>query len=105
MQRARILDQALDIAGDQFFRCNQVIDRDRARLKQRFFFSEILWRADTRNPVGRVKQSKGDLTSGHVGFIGIGDRDQHVSILCASFAQHIRVAGVTIDYTQIIFIL
>lgn len=50
------------------------------------------------NLVGCVKQSKGDLISGYVGFIGIGDCDQYVSILCVSFVQYIRVVGVIIDY-------
>ena len=90
--------------SDDLLGADQDIDRQ-AFLRKQFRVGGVLNRADTRNFGWDMKLGIGDLAGNHVGFIAIGYRNNHVSILCAGLFEDVRVAGVAAQGHQIEAIL
>jgi hypothetical protein len=96
LQRARMLDQALDLAGDDRLRRDQHVDRDRIRPEQ----SRIVVVTAFAHPgdLGAdPEQGRPDLAGEHVHFVGVGDRDQHLGLPRTGRLQHARVAAEAVD--------
>lgn len=82
-----------------------MVDWHRFRQEQFLRLADVFRRADTGDTVRGIKQRVGDLAGDHVGFVGVGDGDQHVGVFCAGFAQHPRVGTMPLNHPQIEFIL
>src|SRR6056297_2266491 len=92
LQRARVFDQALYVVGDQLLRADQEIDR-RVLAREQLGMCQVVGGADAGELGRRVEQRVGDLTGDHVGFVGIGQRDQQFGVLDAGADQRFRARG------------
>ncbi|RMS03035.1 hypothetical protein ALP75_204168 [Pseudomonas syringae pv. actinidiae] len=90
LERAGVLDQALDVIGDHLFRTDQHIDRNCVLVEQTRA-GQVRRFTDTRDLGRRVKQRVGNLAGDHVGFIAAGHGDQHVGVVGTRLAQHRRI--------------
>lgn len=82
-----------------------MIDRHRFRRKQPLRLVDIIVGADADDTVRSFEQRIGYLTGNHIGFIGVGDRHQHISILRPSITQNPRMGSVPLDRAQIKLVL
>lgn len=82
-----------------------MVDWHRFRQEQFLRLADVFRRADAGDTVGSIKQRIGDLAGDHVGFVGVGDGNQHVGVFCAGFAQHPRVGAMSLNHPKIEFIL
>ncbi len=89
LQRARVLDQTLDVVGHHLFGADQHVDRNRLVTEQAGA-GEIHRLADSGNLCRCVEQGVGNLTGNHVGFVAVGYGDQHVRVIRTRLAQYRR---------------
>src|SRR5690606_31203404 len=89
LQRARILDQPLDVGGDRLFRADQYIDRHGVVLEQ-LAADQVGRLADPGDLGRRTEQRSGHLARDHVGLVAAADRNQHIGIIGTGLAQYRR---------------
>ncbi|MNL20821.1 hypothetical protein D3C87_1420870 [compost metagenome] len=85
-----MLDQALDVVGHHLLGAYQHVDRNRFVLKQLLLAIEVGRFAHPGDLGRRVEQRVGDLAGDHIGFVAIGHRHQHVSVVRSGLTQHRR---------------
>ena len=94
LRRPGIQDELLNVLTHQLFGADTHVDRDRVLCKQ-VFGIHVFRRANTSNLRWRVEQRVGHLAGDHVGFVGVGERDDNVSIIRAGAIEHLRMRGMT----------
>ena len=86
LQRAGVLDQALDVVGHHLLGADQHVDRNVVVVEQ--LFAGEVGRLTHPGDLGRgMEQRIGDLAGDHVGLVAVGDRYQHVGVIGAGLAQ------------------
>ena len=100
LHRARMLDQVVDVVGNQRFRADHDVYRDRI-LGEQSRATQVFRRANARDLGWRVKNRRRDLACDHIDLVTIGQRDQHVGIVGAGIFEQPRVGAVTANRAQI----
>ena len=90
LQCAGVIDQALDIVGNQLLGADQDIDRQGFLCKQSCM-SQVLQGAHPGNLGGGMKQRVGDLTRDHIGLVAAGNRQHHVRIIGTRLGERLRI--------------
>jgi len=85
----RVIDQALDIMGDDLFRVNNVIDRH--RFIPEYTLCQIGHRTNARDFRWSMKYCMSNLTGDHIDFIASGNGDEHIGVFCSSLPHDIGV--------------
>ena len=93
LERTGIMDQVLDILGDQLFRAEPHIHRRSFRSEQ-FGRIEVFGRSNSSNLCIDAELRIRDLTSHHVDLVAVCQRDDHIGVSSARSLEYIRVACV-----------
>jgi len=93
LQRLGEGDQALDVVGDDLLGADREVDREVVVVEQ-LGVVDVVGRAQACDPRRQVVERLGDAAGAQVGLVGLGDRDQQVSVVGAGLAQHARRCGV-----------
>ena len=104
LQRPGVLDQAVDVLGDQLLGADQHID-GRVLAGEQFRVIGVGGRAHPRHARGRIEQGIGYLAGGHVDFVGVGHRDDQVRVLDTRAHQNLGVGGMTVHHADIQVVL
>ena len=91
LERTGIVDQVLDIFGDQLFRAEPHIHRRSFRSEQ-FGRIEVFGRSNSSNLCVDVELRIRDLTSDHVDLVAVCQRDDHIGVSGARSLENVRVA-------------
>nr|VUD28812.1 Uncharacterised protein [Raoultella sp. NCTC 9187] len=105
LQRAWILNQAVNIVDNKLFRRDQMVNRHGFRVEKLIGVTHVVRRTNAGNTIRRIKQGIGDLAGHHIGFIRTGDGNQHVGIIRSGFAQYARMRAMPLNNTQVKLIL
>jgi hypothetical protein len=90
LERTRMFDQALDLAGDDLLRRDQHVHGNGIAPEQSRMLVVVPCPC-TRDPSLHVEQGRGDLAGHHVDLVRVGHGDQHRRIAGASRLQDRRI--------------
>lgn len=91
LERTGIVDQVLDIFGDQLFRAERHIHGYSVRSKQ-LGHIEVFGRSNSSNLCIDAELRMRDLTSHHIDLVAVCQRDDHIGFGGARPLEYIRVA-------------
>ena len=100
LQRAWVLDQALDVVGHHLLGADQYVDRDMVVVEQ-LFAGQVGRLAHPGNFGRGVEKRIGHLAGDHVGFVAVGYRHQHVGVVGTGLAQHRRQRAAALNGADI----
>jgi hypothetical protein len=93
LKRSGVADESLDVVGDELFRADREIDRDRV-VAVELLAAVVIGGADARNLGRRLEQGPCDLAGDHVDLVARGHREEEVGALAARGEQRRRVGGI-----------
>ena len=100
LQRARVEDELFDIVADELLRADAHVNRQRI-LNEQLFLVHVFSRTNACNFRRGMKKRVRDLAGHHVGFIGVGQRDDDIGVSRAGARQYFGVGGMPDDGTNI----
>jgi len=94
LRRPGIQNELFNVLTHQLLGADTYVDRDRVLCEQ-VLGIHVFRRADTSNLRWRVEQRVGHLACDHVGFVGVGEGDDNVSVIRSGAIEHLRMRGMT----------
>ena len=97
LQRAGVLDQLLDVVGDQLLGADPGVDREADVLREQVRAGGIGRAADAGDLGRSLEQGPGHVARDHVDLVAVGQRDQQVGVGAAGRLEHRGARGVAAD--------